>query len=95
MILKVMYVDGTLARLGIKDDHPVMDCYIVDGVRSVSYGNTEDSPERVLTVKFTDGTTDTIPFTSNAYLMNNEGKTIQTFKYLSEREEKEWAFHAA
>lgn len=76
MILKLMSEEN------LSDDDMAKSCSIIDYVNEVNYRST-GTGEMALDVQYTkanrEATTETFILRANAYLMNDAGKTIQSF----------------
>lgn len=80
MILKIMLHDNSFA-----DDSPYASHHVHEGVASVRFndpnseGPTPRQPYAQACVTFSDGSSEHFAVPGNAYLMNENGKTISTY----------------
>lgn len=69
------------------DDEPTKDCLIIGGVTSAKYRKNVETGEAILTLTydhFVEGLDkEDFVLKANAYLMNDAGKTVQTFSKLT------------
>ena len=82
MLLKLMMDGGKIEGRAMADDHPMKPFRIIDDIREVS-SHRLDTGEMAIDVNYKSENrglfSETFILSENAYLMNDSGKTVQTF----------------